>query len=435
MLRTCKSIFSQIALSSAVMASLVLTTCRSEAQTVAEPGGTAADTALAIQNPDEYAWKLFLFLNRQALPGKAGVADPGKADIRSYDPDKDVVWESWALATGGLPAFLAPGEKNRSEVYLDKGAKPAAWEDLPRSGGAPKAFDANLTTFTRSLRSRVLSTPANPNLLIEPAVFFPREFEVRMNKSTFDTIRTLDLYSVEGLEKKYREAVASKNREIFKFEPASKEVKAKWLKITEADKPRYHWRTLPRRNADGTTTSETWGLVGLHILTKDLPNWFWSDFEHVDWETKQPDGSPDPRKSVDSTTRDDPIHGTKATAGKDGVRNETIGSVWQNYRLRGTQIDFVDKKGTPIEVANTLIEPLADGPSSCMTCHAKASVGLRADPNKKAVPPFAANGLSPDFASGLPDPSAFNDNGNTMEFVQTDFLWSMAFRAHSQNEQ
>src|SRR5712672_205617 len=163
----------------------------------------------------------------------------------------------------------------------------------------------------------------------------------------------------------------------------SKEVKAKWVKITEADKPRYHWRTLQRRNPDGTPVAEIWGLAGMHILTKDLPNWFWSDFEHVDWEQKQPDGSPDPRKSVDSTTRDDPLHGTTATAGKDGVRNETTGSVWENYRLRGTQVDFVDKKGVPTEVANTLIEPFNDGPSSCMTCHAKASVGL-ARPDPKA---------------------------------------------------
>ena len=70
-----------------------------------------------------------------------------------------------------------------------------------------------------------------------------------------------------------------------------------------------------------------------------------------------------------------------------------------------------------------------------MTCHAKASVGLRPDPTRKRPPPFAANSLSPDFVNGIPDPTAFGDNGTTMTFVQTDFLWSMVFRAHSQNEQ
>jgi len=62
-------------------------------------------------------------------------------------------------------------------------------------------------------------------------------------------------------------------------------------------------------------------------------------------------------------------------------------------------------------------------------------VGLRPDPTRKRPPPFAANSLSPDFVNGIPDPTALGDNGTTMTFVQTDFLWSMVFRAHSQNEQ
>jgi hypothetical protein len=254
-----------------------------------------------------------------------------------------------------------------------------------------------------------------------------------MNKSTFDTIRLLGLYSVEGLEAVFRNARSTGNLDAIKFDPASKEVKAKWIKIAESDKPRYHWRSVQRRDAAGNTTAEIWGLAGLHILTKDLPNWFWADFEHVDWESKQPDGTPDPRKSTDRTTRDDPAHGVVASAGKDGLRNETMGSKWQYYRLRGTQVDFVDKTGTAVEVANTLIEPYTDGPSSCMTCHAKASVGLRVEPAAKAFPPFVANTVGPEFVSGIPDPRAFVSSGQIL-FLQTDFVWAPAFRAHSANE-
>jgi hypothetical protein len=419
-----------------VSAMLGLGIASAGAQQATEPGGNPNDTALAIQNPDEYAWRLFLFLNRQALLGKAGVVDPTKDDIKSYDPDRDVVWETWAVATGGIPAFRSPGEVNSSEVYKDRGEKPVAWEELPRTTGATKTLEANLTSLTRTVRSTLTArdlNPANPNLFIAPGVVFPPEFEVRMNKSTFDTIRLHGMYSVEGLESLFRDAQRTGNREAIKFDPASKEVKAKWIKITEADKPRYHWRTIQRRDAAGNTTTETWGLAGLHILTKDLPNWFWADFEHVDWESKQPNGAPDPRKSVDSTTRDNPARGTTATAGREGIRNETVGSKWQNYRLRGTQIDFVDKSGAPIEVANTLIEPLSNGPSSCMTCHAKASIGLRSDPTQRASPPFVANNVGPDFTLGIPDPTAFLNAGQ-MAFLQTDFIWSPAFRAHSTNE-
>jgi hypothetical protein len=51
-----------------------------------EPGGTAGDALLAVTNPDEYAWKLFLFINQQAKSGSAGLPDPGKPDLKSYDP-------------------------------------------------------------------------------------------------------------------------------------------------------------------------------------------------------------------------------------------------------------------------------------------------------------------------------------------------------------
>jgi hypothetical protein len=187
------------------------------------------------------------------------------------------------------------------------------------------------------------------------------------------------------------------------------------------------------RRADGTTSKEERGLAGMHIITKDLPNWMWSDFEHEDWADKQPDGSPDPRKPVDSTTRDYPTLGTTGKSGKNGVRNETLGSKWQHYRLRGTQIGFVDRQGNPTETSNTLLEPFSAGPSSCMTCHARASVGVRADPTKQAPPPFVASTLFPEFIIGVPDPKLFVGTG-TPQFLQTDYLWSMPFRAHRKSE-
>src|ERR1700709_2435744 len=64
-----------------------------------EPGGTAESAQMTVQNPDEYAWRLFLFINRQAKLGIAGVADPDKPTVKDYDENKDVVWETWALAS------------------------------------------------------------------------------------------------------------------------------------------------------------------------------------------------------------------------------------------------------------------------------------------------------------------------------------------------
>src|SRR6516164_10717090 len=67
-------------------------------ESVGEPGGTDEAAGTAANQPDEYAWRLFLFINRQAKAGCAGVADPEKPTVKEYGPDKAVVWETWALA-------------------------------------------------------------------------------------------------------------------------------------------------------------------------------------------------------------------------------------------------------------------------------------------------------------------------------------------------
>lgn len=389
----------------------------------AEPGGTPEDVALAINKPHEYAWQLMLFLNRQALAGRAGIPDPAKPTVKDYDPDGPVVWETWANATGGN--FLGPGEPNRSEVYRTRGERPSAWEALPRGKSQPKSLEPNGTNTIPRLTARLLNAKGSIQPLIDPAVRDDFEFEVRMNRSTYDTVRDQYLYSVEGLLAKFDEAKASGNRDVIQFALQSKEVKAKWIRITEDKKPRYHWRTNTVENADGTTTTELWGLSGLHIITKDLPNWFWTDFEHVDQEGQ---AIKDGRPSVDPTTR-----GENAPSGSDGVRKETLGSKWQYYRLRGVQLDFFDKLGRPTQLANTLIEPLESGPSSCITCHAKATVGASGGIGGGPVPPFVTRCLPPEFKDGKPDPAAFGTDQLVL-FIQTDFLWSMPYRAHSEKE-
>ena len=105
------------------------------------PGGRVEDSARAVNDPHEYAWRLFLALCRQARPGTAGVPDSGRPTIREYDPDQPVVWETWALASGGRagPVYVPP---NRSEVYRDRGVKPPTWDALPRDKHAPKVLRA-----------------------------------------------------------------------------------------------------------------------------------------------------------------------------------------------------------------------------------------------------------------------------------------------------
>lgn len=300
------------------------------AQTPDSTSGTMSGTELAITDPDEFAWQLFLEINRQAKPRTAGIADAAHATIRTYDDDRPVVWESWALASGGrLAAFYR--RPNRSEVYLDRGAKPPTWEKLPRGETVPKILESypgkGLDFIFKVGRA--------------PGPFDPIEdggtggVEVRMNRGLYDYLRSNTLYNIEGLEARVR------SRQPIDTPRSSREIKARWVPITEADKPRFHWRTT----TDAKQKVTIWGLTALHVITRDLPHWFWCDFEHVDYERNAE------QYSRDSTTRGvDPPHG------RDGIRRETRGTKWETMRLRGTQTTFVDSLGRPTILANSQIE-------------------------------------------------------------------------------
>jgi hypothetical protein len=361
---------------------------------VCEPGGTAEATWLAVQQPDEYAWQLFLYLNRQALAGQAGAADPAKAGVRDYDDDRPVVWESWALAS-------ADAQLGGSEVFLAKGARPVAWDKLDRGRAPPKKLDRTLTAASHHL-------PSLPAAVLRPGSFVPLiapthplSDEVRMNRSTFDTIRDNELYNTEGLAAAFQKAVAAGDRDSIQFMPAAKEVKARWVEIDDADKPRHHWRSIG---------GKTYGLRALHVTTKDLPSWFWCDFIHADLEPGEPPGS----------TRDATTRGPGAPHGKDGVREETVGSKWQNYRLKGSQTAFTDARGKPTVLGDQLLEFGQAANSSCITCHAMA--GIDKDGHLKSAT----------FFTGLPRTADFGDKDIVR--LQTDFLYSIPVRAHSTKE-
>lgn len=384
------------------------------AQPVVEPGGRPQDQALALTNPDEHAWQLFMFLNRPAKPGMAGVADDSK-QFGNTAAGLSMVWETWALASGGTS----------SEVFKPNGARPDDWDKLKRNS-RELILDRNVENeAVRANSRRVL--PSNVGAFFPPR---PEDQEVRMNKGTFDLILSREMYHRGGLESLWASAASEGDRGAIQFSTDAKEVKAQWLRIEDAQKSRYLWR---EKTTNGVR--EVYGLVALHIITKDLPNWFWADFGHIDCESQlnacaiagqEPALTP----LVDRTTRG--RNGGAGPAGKDGVRNETVGTVFANYVLRGTQIDFVTPTGVPTILSNPVIENGFQR-SSCLTCHARAAVGPRqTDANGKPI--AAINRLSPgDPEIGAPNPALFGDGSGfdapIIRYLQTDFLWSPVFRA------
>lgn len=428
-----------------------------------EPGGTPEDAIMALRNPDEYAWKLFLFLNRQAAPGTAGEVDLTRESIREYDDDIDVVWESWALTSGldldfsgGNPPFPILG--NASEVFKNPATQPVPWDDLPRGQDRNKLLSQDFKSvlpllsageamfFNMSAHGTSFSAERFPiTIAIAPLGSSPAEDETRMNRSTYDTIREEGLYSVEGVERAALTAREAGRSSLVGFEPGSKEVKARWIHLEKcdtdsncSDKGRYHWRTVTNDSGE----EEVWGLAALHIITKDLPNWFWSDFGHIDCEN----GIGACAGFTAQTPRQD-----LTTTDTDGVRVETAGSKWEFYRLRGAQGDFVETNGIDSVLSNPVIEATFQR-SSCITCHSYASSASQADVVNRgtSLPIFAGmkgvrNVGSQSFDTGKPNCQRFFSPGGNPTlpcaevfddsspiYFQTDFLWSIPFRAFSE---
>ena len=278
----------------------VLASASSVAAGIVEPGGTPEATRLAITNPDEYAWQLFFFLNHQARPGVAGLADDSKP-FGKVDANASVVWETWALASGG----------SASEVYKPNGGRPDDWDKLNRNG--------RVLILDRNLEREVVLQDAKS---LKPFFFppSPLDQEVRQNRGTFEFVVSKEMYNRDGLEGLRDAAVTAHDRQLISFPATAKEIKAQWLAIKDTDKPRYFWREIQK--PDGTKT--VFGLVSLHIITKDLPNWFWADFGHIDCETKKgacdtQDQEEAKTNPIDSTTRGPKAPSERKLTKDDGV--------------------------------------------------------------------------------------------------------------------
>jgi len=243
-----------------------------------EPGGSGSDAGLALNDPADYAWRIFAFISQQADPHSPGLPDPAMSSLTMYEDDKDVIWESWALASGN---------EDQSEIFVQI--------LLHRWSGVRGTAGKRCSPKDRLNRSRKACR------LPLPASFVPTRIsiswmvikKVRMNRSAYETIRTNRLYSQDGLFAKATEAKAAGDAHLIQFERAAKEIKAVWIQLQDCDYPldlklcnqekhRYHWRTVIRGKA-----VTHWGLAALHVTTKDLPGWFWADFIHIDCDRNQ----------------------------------------------------------------------------------------------------------------------------------------------------
>ena len=366
----------------------------------------------AINNPDKFAWDVFIEISKPADPQK---------------PDGEIVWQKeWV---------------NAEDVFNDPMNKPD-WGKivgLPLLRDKTKGVPLQQELFNEMLFKMNLSKAQIKSLHSittckdkMPADSLIRN-ETKMNKATFDFIVSNNMYYAEGVEDFY-------NKKVKIDAPIeAREIKAIWKPIKEADKPKYHFVEKGE---------EIYGLVSLHIITKDLPNWTWATFEHIDNECLA-DAENNPKlKSIDRYGRNSDGTISKELKG-DFIKNG-MPDKWLNYRLRGTQTDFTSPTGEKIILANTYTESGFELTSSCITCHSKATVGPKL--TQEQLPPGLRKDRIPDYFNhldifetrepapignlGSPDPTWFYNylpsNQKEVKYIQTDFMWSIPFRVKRQ---
>jgi hypothetical protein len=358
----------------------------------------------ALDAPEKHAWDLFLMLNHPAKDVKVARGEPD-CSKKFGTPGSVSVWETWRMA--------------RTEVFLKDGSEPPEWNSPP----GPDALFGKTPDLVPSPHAppgspnKMLLPTAGPRPAFDPlpnqGVFVGRGGigETHMNRSTYDFIKENCLWSYDGLSR-YSKAILDGVKPRISFRPESQEAKAVWVRFKPEDVVSGKHKSYYTATADGAT----YGLVSFHVLTKDIPNWFWATFHHKD----NPE-NPDEETSTFPKPR------------------ELAGTVWENYVLGGTQTDFITPHGKPTKLSDHYIENGFTN-SSCITCHASATghpEPLRGPDGKlsrDSAGRIVADEELPAPASdrlGSPTASDFERNGK-LYFAQTDFLFSIPFRAREE---
>lgn len=212
-------------------------------------------------------------------------------------------------------------------------------------------------------------------------------------------------------------------------------------------------------------------LVSFHVSSKDTPNWVWATFEHVanpgrcdytgcndSFGYTSPDATIGPNQLRNYTApkmacdnlplpswvfdTEKQYEGGQITpklaaifresqigTGPESMPPSPVDPRWLNYRLKGSQVDFSDAMGRPTRLANSVTEAGFTNSSSCITCHARASIGPQGTiplPNGVFVDALGdlGYGLS---ANGSPNPNWFQADASPPAYraIQADFVWGV----------
>jgi hypothetical protein len=370
----------------------------------------------ALNNPDQVAWCLFLYVNTAAT--SAG--------------NNNALFETWA--SDGDTFSQSPAWPDPNAISKEQLRQPVLPHFRLTLGAAPRG---EMTPFVLPFGP----TQCKDNPPGTPCV----GEEVRRNRATFEYIVTNKLYTRDGL-KAFDQTITLPTDSI--------EVKANWVPVSQLalflnndgakpDPSLYHVNTVMEA---GQPTQ--YALVAMHVISKMVPNWTWATFEHVN--------NPGRCDTLGCVNNFGAVPALTPAAAPNGKQNSLyadctktaaltklfvgvkIDLAFMNYCLKGTQTDFTDSTGAPTRVGNSVTEGGFVETASCMGCHGRAAytfvTGAWAETD---VFPY---GYTPIAPLGVPDPGLFwqrpqfgaaqaGYGKQPALFRPSDFVWSIPFCA------
>lgn len=452
--------------------------------------------------PDMFSWKLFVDVLRQAWW------------INWASDEQTWPQEPFKLCEGANPGpdCCLPGIPNNPGYddpdtpalhcpYFPGDHKAiAALQGKPRKLGRPIGAHAvflgrgGLATGLAVL----LAKPGEP----EPGRVIRQEVgEITVrNKEMFDYIFQNDLYNAQGIAKVFERnkgnlannapyQATNEAGALSKIDLpiAAIMIKSNWLfhqfakdmGLTDDPAAPYIKKNMTTTIGNKEYTGEHW-LMSFHISTKDIPQWVWTTFEHVNNPGRcdftgcndsygYASSDARPNGTVNNFTaphvRNDGLQASSVIfdLGKpysSGPISRGLSSVfkamsigttsqtsmeplptdtgWLSYRLKGAQVNFTNAMGRATRLGNSITEGGFMTTSSCITCHARASVAASGDKDNPLSSPlgvFLYDDLSEvgysQSAKGIPDKDWFHGSGGnpSLRALQTDFMWGMPFFA------
>ena len=358
---------------------------------VAVPGRAGAVDGTT-QNSDEFLWRQLTVFAAPASPAKP----------------KPVLFETWASdedVFSKTPHWPSPDEpKKLHSSLLGRTSTPThATLDVPCSAPAGAAVGGFPTSGT--------PTPCIAE-------------EVKRNHPQYDYIVNNNLNTQGGL------AVAYAKGFKVTMPTEALSVKADWVPVQTL----LQWipqlgslANVEKMYYTIVSGGVEYGLVSLHVSSRQNPNWVWGTFEHQmnpgrcddlgcfdTFGAMKPVVRPN-RKTINTQ------YGAcvKTPRLKALMAKANLAPVWENYCLKSTMTNYTAPDGTPYALGNSVIERITGNgtvaASSCIGCHVYASF------NAKGQVSSAAQNILPYNPTGQPIPAVLDGS------LQFDFSWGVLF--------